>query len=248
MAGLLHYNRGANGEPVMPPTQLGDLAGGSFMAVIGILTALVGRAQTGEGRMIDAAMSEGALALLPLATAAYLNTGHAPEPGHSTLDGGLPCYNIYETQDGRHVTLAALEGKFWHAFCTRIDHPELLPLHIPHGPEERAQALEILRGVFKSKARDQWVAELADIDTCIGPVNTIDEAMHDPHAQARGVTVTGGKDGASFQTISSFPRISGVEQVQRHAPPLLGEHTDEVLHAAGYSDPEIAELRDAGAI
>ncbi|HVH72295.1 MAG TPA: CoA transferase, partial [Candidatus Dormibacteraeota bacterium] len=106
-AGLLHYNRGARGEPAMPPTQLGDLAGGSFMAVIGILTALVGRAQSGEGRVVDVSMTEGVMSLLPLFASAYFNTGQAPVPGRSSLDGGLPCYNIYETRDGKHVTLAA---------------------------------------------------------------------------------------------------------------------------------------------
>src|SRR5690349_22033571 len=88
-AGLLHYNRGQHGEPAMPATQLGDLAGGSFMAVIGILTALVGRTQTGEGRMIDVSMTEGVMSLLPLTATAYLNTGHAPQPGKTQLDGGL---------------------------------------------------------------------------------------------------------------------------------------------------------------
>src|SRR2546429_4248970 len=113
-AGLLHYNRGPHGEPAMPATQLGDLAGGSFMAVIGILTTLLGRNQAGEGRAIDVSMTEGVMALLPLFATAYLNTAEAPQPGRSALDGGLPCYNIYETSDGKHVTLAALEYKFWH--------------------------------------------------------------------------------------------------------------------------------------
>src|SRR5690348_9162508 len=88
-AGLLHYNRAPDGEPAMPPTQLGDLAGGSYMAVIGILSALVGRTQTGEGRMIDVSMTEGVMSLLPLATTAYFNTQQAPVPGHSSLDGWL---------------------------------------------------------------------------------------------------------------------------------------------------------------
>src|SRR5438094_2756627 len=72
-AGLLHYNRGVQGEPVMPPTQLADLAGGSYMAVIGILAAVVGRVQTGTGRMVDVSMTEGVMSLLPLAATAYLN-------------------------------------------------------------------------------------------------------------------------------------------------------------------------------
>ncbi|GAC1392501.1 MAG: CaiB/BaiF CoA-transferase family protein [Ktedonobacteraceae bacterium] len=247
-AGLLDYNRGPNGEPAMPPTQLGDLAGGSYMAVIGILTALVGRAQTGEGRMIDASMTEGVMSLLPLVTTAYLNTNKVPSPGHSSLDGGLPCYNIYETKDGKHVTLAALEQKFWHTFCTHIGHLELLPFHLPHGPEERAEAMNILRAIFKTKTRDEWVAEFAGIDTCFGPVYSIDEALNDPHTQARGVTVTSGDTNDSFRTLSSFPRISGVEAEQHHAPPTLGEHTHEILRSFGYSDAEIAQFKAQGAI
>src|SRR6266704_2905177 len=184
-AGLLDYNRGQQGEPAMPATQLGDLAGGSFMSVIGILTALVGRAQSGEGRMVDVSMTEGIMALLPLFSTVYLNTQKAPLPSHSTLDGGLPCYNIYETRDCKHVTLAALEPKFWHTFCTRIGHLELLPFHTPVGPGERVQALDMLRAIFKTRTRDEWIAELADIDACVGPVDGIDEAFNDQQAQAR---------------------------------------------------------------
>ncbi len=247
-AGLLDYNRGPNGEPAMPPTQLGDLAGGSYMAAIGILTALVGRAQTGKGRMIDVSMTEGVMSLLPLVTTSYLNTTKVPTPGHSSLDGGLPCYNIYETKDGKHVTLAALEQKFWHTFCTHIGHLELLPFHLPHGPAEREEAMNILRAIFKTKTRDEWVAELADIDTCVGPVYSIDEALNDPHEQARGVTVTSGDGENAFRTLPSFPRISGVEAEQHFAPPTLGEHTNEILRSFGYSDAEIEQFKAQGAI
>src|SRR5712692_88043 len=188
-AGLLDYNRGPGGEPAMPPTQLGDLAGGSFMAVIGIMTALFGRTQSGEGRMIDVSMTEGVMSLLPLTATAYLNTGEAPQPGRTALDGGLPCYNMYETQDGKYVTLAALEYKFWHTFCTRIDHLELLPFHTPASSVEREEAMNVLRAIFKLKTRNEWLAELAEVDACVGPVYSIDEALYDQQAQARGVSV-----------------------------------------------------------
>lgn len=250
-AGLLDYNRGPNGEPAMPPTQLGDLAGGSFLSVIGIMAALLGREQTGAGRMVDVSMTEGVMALLPLVAATFLNTGQAPRPGTSPLDGGLPCYNIYATSDGKHITLAALEYKFWHTFCTRIGHLELLPFHLPAGPEEREQASETLRAIFKSRTRDEWLAELAEIDACVGPVYTLDEALNDPHAQARGTSVSGGQvgaDGETFRTLPSFPRISGVEPEQRYTPPDLGQHTNALLLELGYSEAEIEHLKTEGAI
>jgi alpha-methylacyl-CoA racemase len=250
-AGLLHYNRSKNGEPTMPPTQIGDLAGGSFMAVIGILTALMGRGQNGEGRMVDVSMTEGVMALLPTAATTYLSTGVAPMPGRDALDGGLPCYNIYETQDGKHVTLGALEYKFWHTFCTRIGHLELLPFHAPVGPGEREEAIDMLRAIFKTKTRDEWLAELADIDACLGPVYTLEEAMNDPQAIERGTSVTGqvsSEDERTFRTLPSFPRISGVEQEQRYPPPTLGEHTHALLAEVGYSEAEIEQMRTGGVI
>jgi crotonobetainyl-CoA:carnitine CoA-transferase CaiB-like acyl-CoA transferase len=191
-------------------------------------------------------MTEGVMSLLPLVSTAYLNTDKAPKPGHSTLDGGLPCYNIYETRDGKHVTLAALEPKFWHTFCTHIRHLELLPFHQPRGLEEREEAMHILRNIFKMKTRDEWVAELADIDTCVGPVYSIDEALNDPQAQARGISVTSGDD--AVRTLPTFPRISNAEAIQHHAPPTLGEHTSEILHELGYSDDDIEQFRTQGAI
>lgn len=244
-AGLLSHNIGPNGKPVMPATQFGDLAGGSFMAVIGILTALLGRAQTGQGRLVDVSMTEGAMALLPLFTSAYLNTGIAPQPGLSTLDGGLPCYNIYETSDGKHVTLAALEPKFWHTFCTRISHPELLPFHTPVNDAAREEGMRALQTIFKTRTRDEWVSELADLDTCLGPVYSVDEALNDPQAQARGVSVTG-CDG--LRLLPTFPRISEVEQEQRYTPPQLGEHTANILQEAGYSAADIERFKAEGVI
>jgi alpha-methylacyl-CoA racemase len=252
-SGLLDYNRGPNGEPAMPATQLGDLVGGGYMAVTGILMALVERARTGLGRMVDASMTEGLLSLLPVTTAIYLHTGVVPAPGQGMLDGGQPHYNLYETSDGKYVTLAAIEEKFWHTFCTRIDHPELLPLHTSASIAERDETIQKLRAIFKTKTRDEWLAQLADTDACVGPVHSIDEALHDLQAQARGDTFVDSlssdqqsKDAPS--QVARFPRLSDSEPYLRLAPPRLGEHTDSVLHELGYDQGTIEQLRARGVV
>jgi crotonobetainyl-CoA:carnitine CoA-transferase CaiB-like acyl-CoA transferase len=108
--------------------------------------------------------------------------------------------------------------------------------------------MDILRAVFKTKTRDEWVAELGDIDACIGPVYSIEEALNDAHAQTRGVAVSSGSADSAFRTLPTFPRISGVEDDQRYPPPTMGEHTDELLRAAGYSEAEIEQFKSGGAI
>ena len=109
----------------------------------------------------------------------------------------------------------------------------------------------MLRAIFKTKTRDEWLAELAEVDACAGPVYSIDEALNDQQALARGVSVTSGpigETGASFRTLPSFPRISGVEDEQRYAPPGLGEHTGELLRQIGYSEEEIEGFRVGGVV
>src|SRR5260370_8883471 len=102
--------------------------------------------------------------------------------------------------------------------------------------------------VFKPKTRDEWIAELADIDACFGPLYTIDEALNDPHAQARGVSVTGGplgETGASFPTLPTFPRKSGPRTGHSPAPPAPGAHTSRVLPANSSRGKHIHHFKHA---
>lgn len=248
-AGLLAHLTRPGQPPTLPGAQLADIAGGSLMAVIGILTALVGRAQTGEGRIVDVSMLDGTLALLPLLATLVLNGQPEPGPGEAWLAGALPAYNVYETADGRYVTLAALEPKFWAEFCRRVGRPDLIAHHIPADVEDRCRTREEVAAIFRTRTREEWMAALGDAEICFGPVNTLEEAFADPQVQARGVAAPAdyGAEGQGM-ALRTAPVISDVPFETRPGLPGLGEHTAEALRAAGYDDAEIAALATEGAV
>jgi crotonobetainyl-CoA:carnitine CoA-transferase CaiB-like acyl-CoA transferase len=151
----------ADTAPAVPPVQIADLAAGAMGAVIEILAALVDRDRTGAGSRIVVSMTHGAHRL------AAHRLGGDPIP--RLLTGGAACYRIYETADGRHLTVAALEPKFWRNLCELIERPELADRAFdPELPE--------LAALFKSRPLVHWRALLEGKDTCVGPVLTLQEA------------------------------------------------------------------------
>ena len=147
--------------PALPPVQVADLAGGALTAVIEILAALVERERTGRGARIVVSMMHEAHAL-----AAHRLAG---DPLPRLLTGGAACYRIYETLDGRHLTVAALEPRFWRNLCDQLERPDLIDRAFePELPE--------LAGVFRSRTLAEWRAALEGKDTCVGPVLTLAEA------------------------------------------------------------------------
>lgn len=151
----------ADTAPAVPPVQVADLAAGALGAVIEILAALVERDRTGEGARVVVSMTHGAHRLV-----AHRLEG---EPVPRLLTGGVACYRMYETADGRHVTVAALEPKFWRNLCELLERPDLT---------ERAFAPELpeLADVFRREPLAHWRALLEGKDTCVGPVLTLEEA------------------------------------------------------------------------
>jgi crotonobetainyl-CoA:carnitine CoA-transferase CaiB-like acyl-CoA transferase len=151
----------ADTAPAVPPVQVADLAGGAQAAVIEILAGLLERARTGEGRRIVVSMTANAHRLV-----AHRVAG---DPVPRLLTGGVACYRIYETADGRHLTVAALEPRFWHNLCALLDRPDLVAsAYEPELPE--------LAAVFRSRTLQAWRELLEGKDTCVGPVLTLDEA------------------------------------------------------------------------
>jgi crotonobetainyl-CoA:carnitine CoA-transferase CaiB-like acyl-CoA transferase len=247
-AGALSVTGPRGGPPLTPGVQVADLGGGALMAAFGIAAALHHRQESGEGQFVDVSMTDGVVSWLIPHLAAFFATGRVPGLGQERLNGGWPCYGVYETADGGHVTLGALEGQFWANFCRLIGREDLRPLQRVEG-DAREGVEEELRRLFRTKTRAEWVALLHETDVCAGPVLTLDEAIRDPQLVQRGLftTVDHPKLGPVPQV--AFPvQLSGTPARVTTAPPELGEHTDEVLHALGYDGPAIAALRRDGVI
>ena len=249
-AGLLAHLARPGQPPILPGAQFADIAGGSLMAVAGILAGLVGRAATGEGRYVDVSMTEGALSLLPLLATRVLNGTPEPAPGEAELTGALPGYNIYETSDGRYLTVAALEPKFFANLCQRLGRPDLIARQFPRDAADRDATIAELAAIFRAKTRDEWLAELADEDVCVGPANTISEALADPQLRARGMTAHGSYGAAEGEgdALRYTPLVSDAPFTLRSGLPPLGADTAAALQEAGYTADEIAALTEAGAI
>ncbi len=240
-AGVLGFQGPANAPPQLPGFQLADVSGGLW-SVIGILAALHGRAATGEGSIVDVSMVESALGFAAAGYGALL-AGQAPDRGNDALTGGLAGYATYATKDGQAMSLGALEPKFWLQFCQGVglepDMAGMMPG--PHQPALRAKVAEIFRG----KTRAEWEAFAAERDCCLEPVLTPAEAVKDPHLAARGVFF---ELPSPWGALTQF-RTPLTPPDRAHAPPpRQGEHTTEMLREAGYSDAEIAKLREDGAV
>lgn len=240
-AGVLGQQGPANAPPQLPGFQLADVSGGLY-AVIGIMGALLERARTNAGKVVDVAMLETSM---PFAIAGFglLFGEQAPKGGAEALTGGIAPYQTYATKDGRAMALASLEPKFWLQFCAGIsrapDMSDLMP------GEHQAKLKSELAAVFAAKTQAEWVQFASERDCCLEPVLSAEEAMADPHLVARKMF---------FQLASPWGPIPQMRTPltatdRAHAPPpQSGEHTDDVLRDGGLGDAEIAALRAVGAI
>jgi alpha-methylacyl-CoA racemase len=239
--------RSAGGKPPIPGATVADSAGGGMHAVIAILAALVNRSATGEGAYLDVSVADGVLALMALQIDEYLATGAEPGPGHGMLTGRYACYDTYAARDGRWVSVAAIEPRFWANLCRALGLDQWADRQTDDTVQHQIRS--DLRAVFATRDRDDWVTVLSPADTCVAPVLTVPELVDDPQFNARGAFVD-----AQHPTRSAFrqvaPTLAGT--VRPAGPYRVRDSdvtdTDDLLELAGLSPQKSAELRGAGVV
>ena len=247
-AGALSVTGPRGGAPLMPGVQVADLGGGALLAAFAIAAALYQRRETGQGQFIDAAMTDGVVSWLAPYLGAFFATGKLPGRGEERLNGGWICYQVFEAADGRHVTLGALEPKFWSNFCRLIGRDDLVPLQYAEG-QARDRAEADVRAIFRTRPRDEWVRLLQTADVCAGPVLELDEVLRDPHLAHRGLFRALAHPALGSVPQVAFPvKLSASPGRMETPAPALGAQTDEILAGLGYDTDAIATLRREGAV
>jgi alpha-methylacyl-CoA racemase len=243
IAGVLAHI-GRAGQPPTPPLNLvADFGGGGMLLALGVCAALVERATSGEGQVVDAAMVDGAALLMAPLFGAAATGFWSDDRGTNLLDSGAPFYDCYECADGRYVAVAAIEPQFYAALLDGLglDAAELPDQNDQsRWPELRAR----LAAVFGRRPRDEWAAAFEHAGACVAPVLTMTEAMVHPHNVERQTFV----EVAGAPQPAPAPRFSRTPARIDLPPQQAGANTDEVLGEWGVSSDELASLRATHAI
>jgi crotonobetainyl-CoA:carnitine CoA-transferase CaiB-like acyl-CoA transferase/sulfur carrier protein ThiS len=250
MGGIMSLTGEPGSEPVMVGVPQADMVAGMF-AAFAVVAALHARERTGEGQVIDATMIGGQVAMLSRQAARYFADGTVPRP-EGNIHASIVPYQTFRASDG-HVNVGVANNALFERFCRAIDLEELLadprfadnPSRVAH----RTELVPVLERRIAQLTKAEVVRRLREADVPVGPINALDEVFADPVIRHLGLIAEVDHPTAGRVRAPGIPvRLSGTPASVRRHPPLLGEHTDEVLAELGYTTQEIAGLRRGGAI
>ncbi|MDA0262647.1 MAG: CaiB/BaiF CoA-transferase family protein [Chloroflexi bacterium] len=243
-AGALGLIGPENGRPSIPLNLIADYAGGGLCGAVGILAALTARNKTGVGQYVDIAMSEGVLYMLSGLITDVQSQGTSAARGGNRLNGGAPYYNVYQTKDGKHFSIAAIEPWFWENLCQALDLPGLLPHQNATGAK-KAEVEAALAAAFLTRTRDDWFELLKEKNISVGKVYSLEEALDDPHARHRNMVVeleSPDVPGGKVRQVATPIHLSETPGKVRHLGSVTGQHTWEVLKELGFDAAAAADL------
>lgn len=244
VTGALHAIGPAGGPPAIPVNLVGDFGGGALFLVAGVLAALVERARSGRGQVVDAAIVDGTAALLAQLFGLLAAGIWQDRRGTNVIDGGAPWYSVYRTRDDRYLAIAALEPPFYQELLARLGLAGDPTLPGQFEIERWGELRDRIARVVETRTRDEWAAIFDGSDACVAPVLALGEAPAHPHLAAR----------RTFERIHGVvqpapaPRFSRTPGAIAGPPCPVGADTDVILQEAGFGADDIARLRAAGCV
>lgn len=242
LSGALHGIGRAGEKPGIPLNLVGDFGGGGLMLAYGMVCALLEAKQSGRGQVVDAAMIDGAATLMASTFAAFQAGFWSDERGTNLLDSGSHFYEVYETSDGKYISLGAIEPQFYGALLEKLGD-EATCFANQFDMENWPALKEKMSQIIRKKTRDEWDEVFAGAEVCYAPVLSMGEVRHHPHHRARETFID---DGDVWQPAPT-PRFSRTPGAVRHHAALIGQHTGEVLREFGFSEEQISAGLESGA-
>src|SRR2546427_698389 len=247
LAGILSVTGSEDGRPVIPGVPVADLAS-AFNAAFSILAALRRRDATGKGEFVDISIFDTAVSLMVLNFARYLGTGEIPVPGETLVTGQWAFYNVYETKDGRWITVAAVEPKFWTRLVSVLGLTQFEGDQFADEPA-RGRVSAAFRKTIRTRTLEEWTSILGKEDLPWARVQTLPEVVTDAQVLARELLVDTDLGRLGKHKVLGHPaKIVGLRTESRANVPRSGEHTAEILKDLGYSATEIAGFTKRGII
>ena len=244
LSGLMSYSGRMDSGPHPQGTQIADLGGGSYNAIVAILGAVIHRLQTGEGQFLDVSMLDGAIAWNAQAGANFLGGGELPTYESWMLNGGTH-YGYYRTSDGRYLSIGPLEPQVWQGFFKAIGRADLIPRYTYAGPEMREVRDEIA-AVMLTKTMAKWMAIFDPLDVCVEPVLNLAEMTEHPQVLAREMIIQVPSENGSISQIAHPIKYSATPPEYQFSGAALGQHTAGILRELGYTNAEIEQWQADG--